>query len=164
MSSGADYKLCRTFAANGSCPWQSCKFSHSLIDTARIIALVGDVSNASFASATTLASSDSVEQTFFVLEYTKYSLELTTDSEMALWRMRLLGGGRATVNSEGGTMSVQPQYPLKGQGKESGGALIALEGRVFGCIATVRLSLCLYAFPGSDFVDSVNELILLSAL
>lgn len=150
MAGDPDYtrkwSICRTFAASGACSWALCKYNHSLIDTTRIAALVGDVTNASFASSSTPlpAAAATAEQTFFLLEYTKYSLQsdssLNADTGPTPWRMRLMGGGRAMLVSQGGTMSVQPAYPAKGQGQGAGVALVELEKRVFGCCATVSSS------------------------
>ena len=152
MASDPDYarkwSQCRSFAATGTCPHSSCRYSHTLIDTARIVALVGDLTGTSCTptsgSYTTLAQA---EQAFFLVEYTKYSLQsdtpLTwrvgegTGAGTSPWRMRLIGGGRATLTSEDASMSVQPSYPVKGQSQEAMLALIALENKVFGCNATV---------------------------
>lgn len=140
------WSLCRVFAANASCSHSPCKYSHSLIDTTRIVALVGEVTSASFTSpSTSLASSPgstnaTQEQTFFIVEYTKYSAQIEgtgVEAEATKWRMKLLGGGRATLAAGEESVSVYPVYPVKGQGKEAGVALDALESRIFGRSALV---------------------------
>ncbi|KAI0095125.1 hypothetical protein BDY19DRAFT_916391 [Irpex rosettiformis] len=130
------WSICRTFAANAACTrGASCKFNHNLVDTARIVSLVGDISQLSFATAAT-QSAPTPEQILFLIEYTKYSSQ--TDSlggasqDATKWRMKLCGGGRATLNADAESISLQPIYPLKGQGPEAAVALGNLESRAFG--------------------------------
>ncbi|EKM61637.1 uncharacterized protein PHACADRAFT_248358 [Phanerochaete carnosa HHB-10118-sp] len=123
------YCICRNFATDGVCNRGACQYSHTLLDTARIAALVGE-----------LPPSSADEKVHFLVEYTKYSTILDgADPDEHKWRMRLLAGGRATLceaglgtDGLGGSVSVQPVYPVKGQGREAGVAIDALERRVFG--------------------------------
>lgn len=128
--------LCTNFASDGTCTRPGCQFSHTLLDTARLVALVGDTGGSSAAE----------EKTHVLVEYTRHST-LADDAgpEPAPWRMRLLAGGRATLCAAGlgadpgaGSVSVQPAYPVKGQAREAGAALDALERRVFGRSHPVR--------------------------
>ncbi|KAI0706159.1 hypothetical protein BC835DRAFT_10031 [Cytidiella melzeri] len=101
------WSICRSFAANANCTrGASCKYNHSLIDTTRIVSLVGHVSQLSFSSSYTSAttSAQPSEQTLFLIEYTKYSAQADlssslTDAGALWWRMRLCGGGRATLDA-----------------------------------------------------------------
>jgi hypothetical protein len=137
------YSLCFNFASDGACTRAKCPYSHSLIDTARLVALVGDLSSSS-------GSAPADEKTYFLLEYTKYSAIVDgADPDDTKWRMRLLGGGRATLCAGGlGTdvsarsVNVQPVYPVKGQAREAGAALDALERKVFGRSYPVMILSC----------------------
>ncbi|GJE89630.1 hypothetical protein PsYK624_057340 [Phanerochaete sordida] len=123
------YCICRNFTTDGVCTRPSCQFSHTLLDTARIAALVGE-----------FAPCAADEKVHFLIEYTKYSAMLDdVDADEHKWRMRLLAGGRATLceaglgaDAAGGSVSVQPTYPVKGQAREAGAAIDALERKVFG--------------------------------
>lgn len=134
------YCICRNFATDGVCTRQGCQYSHTLLDTARFAALVGELSPLSLPSATD-------EKVYFLIEYTKYSAILDgADPDENKWRMRLLAGGRATLyeaglgtDALGASVSVQPVYPIKGQGREAGVAIDALERRVFGRSYPVRV-------------------------
>ncbi len=133
MSNRSD-AICRNFAAGATCARPRCRYSHTLIDTSRFHALVGDIPTHSAES----------EKTYFLVECIKHSAtdSDTADADAIKWRMRLLGGGRATLAADGvgsETISVQPTYPLKGQGQEAGVALSILEGRVFGRSPLVRV-------------------------
>lgn len=127
------YCVCMNLATDGVCTRAECLYSHTLLDTARIAALVGELPPPNAASTTD-------EKTYFLIEYTKYSAILDgADPDEHKWRMRLLAGGRATLceaglgtDALGGSVSVQPAYPTKGQGREAAVAIDALERRVFG--------------------------------
>ena len=152
------YALCRAFAAEGACLRKNCVYSHSLVDISRIRALVGDVgSSSSSSSAFGSGSVPEKEKTYFQIEYTKYSASSDmdpADADASTWRMRLLAGGRATLATLGGgtsapvdSISVQPTYPVKGQGATAGAALNGVESRVFGrspqvCPAMTVVSVC----------------------
>lgn len=139
MSGNVEYtrkfSICRNIAADATCTFRDCLYSHTLIDTARVVALVGDVAALPPSSA---GSSD--EKVYFLIEYTKYStISDDADPDETKWRMKLVGGGRATLCSAGlgtdpsaGSVSVQPVYPLKGIAREGIVALATLEKRVFG--------------------------------
>ena len=139
------FMLCTHFASDGACTRIACPYSHSLIDTARVVTLVGDVS--STPDTTSFNSLNTNEKTYFLIEYTKYSTILDgAVPEDTQWRMRLLGGGRATLCTGGlgtdpgaGSVSVQPTYPVKGQAHEAGTALDALERKAFGRSIPVRI-------------------------
>ena len=126
------YAVCRNVASTGSCVRAPCSYSHTLVDTARVVALVGDVPSSAIAHTTEPGN----EKTLFLIECTKYAQPQAdaADASPAVWRMRLGGGGGATlaVGAAGETISVQPVYPVKGQGAEAAAALVALEGKVFG--------------------------------
>ena len=136
------YALCRTFAAEGACLRKSCLYSHTLVDTARIRALVGDIGSTPSGSSFRYGGDQEQEKekTYFQVEYTKHSASSDmdpVDAEASTWRMRLLAGGRATLAALGtsaplDSISVQPTYPAKAQGSSAGIALGALESRVFG--------------------------------
>ena len=138
------WSICTKFAADASCArGASCKCNHSLVDTARIVSLVGDVSHLSIPASAT-APLQQPEQIFFVVEYTKHcsqtdSLAGAVDPDATKWRMRLCGGGRATLNTDTESISVQPTYPLKAHAPDPTVALRSLEGRVFGRCAPVSL-------------------------
>ncbi len=139
------WSICRTFAADATCfHGASCRFNHALVDTSRIVSLVGDIPRLA-PSTSTPAPAQAVEQTLFLIEYTKYSTQVDSlsgaDPDATKWRMRLCGGGRATLNAGEESISVYPTYPLKGQGSEAAVALANLEGRVFGRCALVSLTL-----------------------
>ena len=99
-------------------------------------------SSSSSSSAFQSGSVPEKEKTYFQIEYTKYSASSDmdpADAEASTWRMRLLAGGRATLATLGGgtsapvdSISVQPTYPVKGQGATAGAALNGVENRVFG--------------------------------
>jgi len=137
------WSICLAFASSAFCGHKHCKYSHTLLDTARIIALVGDISQLSLGPpAPSLPSSSNAttahtEQTLFLIEYTKYSSQADSSSGAAdraqiTWRMRLSGGGRATMSAGAESVSVHPSYPVKGSGGEAGTALHMIENQVFG--------------------------------
>lgn len=142
---GRKRSICRSFAATATCTrGASCPFNHALVDTTRILALVGDVSHLPPPPTSPFATTGApTEQTLFLVEYTKYSALTdsasgSVDAPPTQWRMRLCGGGRATLNAGTESVSVYPAYPLKGQAAEAGAALGNLESRVFGRNAVVR--------------------------
>ena len=135
------YGICMNFASGGACARKECIFSHTLLDTARVAALVGELPPLCISSAD--------DKTYFLIEYTKYSAILDgVEPNEKPWRMRLLAGGRATLHeaglgtdARGSSVSVQPVYPTKGQGRGAGEAIDALERRVFGRsypVSTIR--------------------------
>lgn len=134
------FSICKNFATEASCTRPICQYSHTLIDTARMVALVGE---AQALPKPSLGSTE--EKVYFLIEYTKYStVSDGVDPDETKWKMKLVGGGRATLCSQGlgtdpgaGSVSVQPSYPVKTQAREAGVALATLENRVFGCIYPV---------------------------
>ena len=138
--SGSDYTqkycICRHAAADGVCMRTCCQYNHTLLDPARIVALVGEPPSSPAGSG----AADEKEKVCFLIEYTKHSAILDgADPDELKWRMRLLAGGRATLCEAGlgadplsGSVSVQPTYPKKGQGREAVATMDAVERRVFG--------------------------------
>ncbi|KAJ3558277.1 hypothetical protein NM688_g1013 [Phlebia brevispora] len=131
------FALCRNFAAEGICSRPACAYSHTIIDSSRLHALVGETPVPSMFPGSPRSGNggSQTEKTYFLIEYTKHSADSeAANPDATNWRMRLIGGGRATlsIGGAGETISVQPSYPVKGQGAKAGAALVALEGRVFG--------------------------------
>ena len=148
------YCICRNFASDGVCTREGCQYSHTLLDIARVAALVGELPP---------LPNVSDEKVYFLIEYTKYSAILDgADPDEHRWRMRLLAGGRATLceaglgtDALGGSVSVQPVYPMKGQGRESGTAINALERRVFGRSCPVRIMPRISIFLPPDVLSTL---------
>ena len=143
VSHSRKYALCLKYAFAGACVHSDCIYSHTLIDIARIYALVGDL------SAT--PSQSPPEKTYLTMEYTKYSIPSSSEDSKSnvakgAWRAKLLAGGRATLAPLGNeaavleSISVQPVYPVKAEGAMAAVALHALEARVFGSSPKVSIS------------------------
>ena len=129
------FSICKNFVTDGACTRQACQFSHTLLDTGRVLTLVGDIS-----ALSQTALGDGEERVYFLVEYTKYStISDDADPDETKWRMRLVNGGRATLRTNGlgtdasvGSVSLQPPYPTKGMAREAIVAMTIVERKVFG--------------------------------
>lgn len=122
LQDGRAYSLCRDFH-EGRCTRRSCRFSHSIVDTVRFKRLVGDLSDIPADHTSPL----------LVMKCTK-----SGTTGRGLWEVKLLGGGRATLDNYGWSIGVQPQYPMQSTSSHLGEALSELEMQLFGQRYPVR--------------------------
>ena len=125
--------ICIAFA-EGACTLPDCRFSHSMIDPARLLQLVGEVPTG---STTQTPTPDGIYLTL------QYSIR-DSRSLSGVWRIKLSGGGRVNLNGPGWNIDTQPAYPRETEAAVFGEALKNLELILFGHIVPVRpCSLCL---------------------
>lgn len=121
----AQRTICISFA-EGLCTRPDCRFSHTLVDPARLLRLVGDVRAESQRGAPR-------DRVCLSMAY-----GLSHDAAgTAVWEVDLTDGGRATLAGDGWEVSTQPSYPLEANGTSLAKALNELEVKVFGRSAPV---------------------------
>lgn len=133
--------ICHAFA-EGLCKRRNCPFSHTLIDPARLVRLVGDVTAASVNRAT------HVERIYLELEYKSYCLP---GFSSGTWTITLRDGGRTAARGDGWSVELKPTYPVECSADFLLDALKDLEIRVYGRI--VPVSSVLYRL--SDVPDCI---------
>ncbi len=139
MAPDADYARrtqCKSFMDSGDkCrKKQKCVFSHTLVDTVRLIKLVGDISSHA-------ALPREQTRTYLKVVYSAQYPEVETSSQNGVWDINICDGGPISISGDGWKNELQLPYPiLCSQSGSVLKALRSLETDIYGIPTSVSSS------------------------